>query len=644
MSGKLRALAILSALFGCEPATDQSSSALRYNAQMPLINYGGGLAMHAPTRVVMVMYGPWPSCAGPSCPAEILTYLVSHLGGSEYLKILETYWDTAGSLEANLSYGGLAFDNGSVHGLNLDWGPGVGMALNAMPRVIEDDVVPFFGADSSTIYVVVTSPEVSATNDGTLCGGHSSYPRNDGTVIKYAWVGSRNVEQSCGSINGPNAVFSPNGNPLADKMASTLAHELMETITAPVLGVGWWGAGGAGHDEIGDLCAGRFEPMQGGPPGYPIPLYHWNVQLGEQKYLLQQEYVNIPTVGCALRNPLGRNYGIGPPSVALPPGPAVEVMTVGTDGALYHNTVPATTWDRVSGRGAIPWGSKVAAIRDYPPWIDTFSIAANGSIRWDAVVGTTGSLWFLTAPGTARSGTTPAAVVTGSDSLEVFVMGPNKEIKQLSYSFGVTNLTTISPTGWIHDESDITAIERSGVIYLFVTSPEGKVYTNERRGGAWGGWISIAGTGIARLGTTPAAVVRTSGVDVFVTDSISKVRHISYTNPSLIPWPPFWDAVSDSGLVGGQTDVVAVVRGDSIIDLFAADASGIVKTAESSGSWPVSWSPVGTWTAPPSATPAVVSTDVNHMDLFINSADLGGFANHWDSGSWTPSGWYSIGP
>jgi hypothetical protein len=86
----------------------------------------------------------------------------------------------------------------------------------------------------------------------TSSGFHGSI-RVSGVALKYAHVGDHSKCLSCGAGILGN---SPNNNPGADAMATTLAHEINEAITDPVDGGGWW------FDSNGDENAvSPFEPM-----------------------------------------------------------------------------------------------------------------------------------------------------------------------------------------------------------------------------------------------------------------------------------------------------------------------------------------------------------------------------------------------
>jgi hypothetical protein len=84
---------------------------------------------------------------------------------------------------------------------------------------------------------------------------------------------------------------SPNNNPGADGMASIIAHELQEATTDPDLNA-WYDRRGY---ENADKCAWTFGKTYTASNG---ALY--NVTLGNNAYLIQQNWVNASGGYCAM--------------------------------------------------------------------------------------------------------------------------------------------------------------------------------------------------------------------------------------------------------------------------------------------------------------------------------------------------------
>ena len=145
-------------------------------------------------------------------------------------------------------------------------------------------------------YFVLTPQGVNSCFDtsGTscsysnFCGYHSTMSVSSNTITYADMPWAYNVS-GC-DVNNAFATGYPNSN-FIDPVVSVFSHELSETMTDPLVGNGWVDSSG---NEIGDKCAytygaagyGSTTGMNNNGGGY------WNVQLGGDVYLLQQEYDN----------------------------------------------------------------------------------------------------------------------------------------------------------------------------------------------------------------------------------------------------------------------------------------------------------------------------------------------------------------
>ena len=166
----------------------------------------------------------------------------------------------------------------------------------------------------NTEYFVLTPPNVGSCFDSTsidcsfssYCGYHDSITIN-GQLTTYADLpylyGSSgcDIDVSTGSSAYPQNFGYPNPG-FIDSEVSVFSHELSETMTDPDpngSSFGWMDSGG---NEIGDKCAyiyggadsGTYTGLNSDATGY------WNVQLGSDVYLLQQEFDNR-ILDCASR-------------------------------------------------------------------------------------------------------------------------------------------------------------------------------------------------------------------------------------------------------------------------------------------------------------------------------------------------------
>lgn len=247
------------------------------------INYHGGPVMTSGVDAYYIWYGNWSTNTATS----ILTDLMSNIGGSPYFNINTTYYGIVNSTNIPVNnvvrYLGGAIDNYS-HGTALSDSSVAAIVANA----ISTGAVP---EDTNGIYFVLTSADVNETSGfcTQYCGWHTH-----GTIgnadIKYAFIGN---PDRCPSACEDQSI-GPNGNAGADGMASIIAHELEEATTDPDLNA-WYDKRG---QENADKCAWTFGATYKTANGSLA-----NMRLGARDYLIQQNWVNAGSGGCALHYP-----------------------------------------------------------------------------------------------------------------------------------------------------------------------------------------------------------------------------------------------------------------------------------------------------------------------------------------------------
>jgi hypothetical protein len=129
-----------------------------------------------------------------------------------------------------------------------------------------------------------------------FCAYHSSMTVS-GTQVTYADMPWGYGAAGC-DVNSAFGAGYPNSD-FVDPVVGVFSHELSETMTDPLVGTGWVDSSG---NEIGDKCAytygsgghGSMTGMNSNGHGY------WNVRLGSDVYLLQQEFDN-QILNCASR-------------------------------------------------------------------------------------------------------------------------------------------------------------------------------------------------------------------------------------------------------------------------------------------------------------------------------------------------------
>jgi hypothetical protein len=200
----------------------------------------------------------------------------------------------------------------------------------------------------------------------------------------------------------------------------------------------------------------------------------------------------------------------------------------------------------------------------------------------------------------------------------------------------------------------VSAVSRgSGLIDVFVTAKDGKVYTaanGPQTNGKWAGWWP-AGQGTFLPGTPIAAVSRSQGrIDLFAIGLDQRVWSAAYGPVSANKWDWVgWFAILDETFVPGAT-VSAVSRKADQLDVFAVNLNGEVRTAAwapgaNNGKWGGWWRITEANGKFAPGTPiAVVHRSPDHLDVFAIGLDGCVWSAAWGpqtSHKW--AGWWRIG-
>jgi hypothetical protein len=261
------------------------------------IYYHGGPLLAAMTNVAAVYWAGTPIYAGGPTPGtfgsgtkdnSLVGFFLRHLGGSSYFNINTTYYDGTGAHVQNVvNYTQVWANNQSqvpANGQNVSDANIVTMLQYGFDH-------GYLAYDPATVYAVFTAGTVNLGGGfGTQYCAFHSY----GTVMvngaartvlyaampyDYAYPGA------C-----TNGTASPNGDPAADAEVNTLAHEIEETTTDMGL-TAWYDRRGY---ENADKCAWTwgttYKTANGGVA---------NMSIGGKDFLVQQNWVNAGSGGCA---------------------------------------------------------------------------------------------------------------------------------------------------------------------------------------------------------------------------------------------------------------------------------------------------------------------------------------------------------
>lgn len=288
----------------------------------PATYYGGPVLLGSP-NVYFIWYGNWKGSNTPG----ILEDLIKGYSGTGYAAIMTDYYQTPqaplqpptdGGLEGGMDSGAgdssvdaadawvppsgqhemLSGQVSFARSIYVGYTHGANLHDKDITGIIQDLLhagdLPY---DGNAVYFVLTSGDVTEADNydySTFCGDYCGW--HDGTFIDqvqvhFSFVGS---PLGCLDVCTMQTQFadaglpqSPNNNWEADGMASVIIHELDEALTDPMpSNVASWQDPWQ-YNEIGDMCAWRFDPT------YPtLGGSRANVRFGGRDFLIQQMWVN----------------------------------------------------------------------------------------------------------------------------------------------------------------------------------------------------------------------------------------------------------------------------------------------------------------------------------------------------------------
>jgi hypothetical protein len=275
------------------------------------IQYWGGAVMLGTSHVYIVWYGAFDSGT-----QAIINSFVSSIGGSPYFNINTGYFDSSGNSVSNsLTLSGSAQNN---------YSRGKSLRSSDIGGIVADTLAASqLPLDANGIYLVLTAGDVSVSGFGSsFCGYHSVRTVNSMNV-HYAFIG--NPAPAHLDNCAQQATNSPNNNPGADGMLSTIAHELSETVTDPNLDA-WYDSGG---NEVADKCSWNFGTTYTVSNGSLA-----NMNLSGNNYLIQQNWVNAAGGSCGLSASPG-------PDFAVWASTSSQRVAAGSSTASYQATIIA---------------------------------------------------------------------------------------------------------------------------------------------------------------------------------------------------------------------------------------------------------------------------------------------------------------
>lgn len=384
------------------------------------IQYWGGSVLLGTSHAYMIWYGTFDSGT-----MGIVNALVSSIGGSPYFNINTGYFDGSGNSVSNsLTLAGSAQNN---------YSKGKSLGSADIGQIVSDTLsAGLLPLDSNGIYVVLTAGDVSVNGFGTSFCGYHSVRTFSNTSVHYAFIGN---PAPAHMYNCAQQTNSPNGNPGADAMASTVAHEVEEAITDPN-GDAWYDSSG---NENADKCAWNFGATYTVSNGSLA-----NMQLGGNNYLIQTNWVNASGGSCGLSASPGPDFAMWASTGSQP-------VAAGSSTASYVATIiPVKGFSSAVNFtfSGLPAGATVGSIHASSTQatfqVSTASTVIPGNYSF-SMTGTSGSIshsatFALVVTGTSLS---PVTVAVGVISPE-----PSHVAQPYKVNFSLTAAGGI-PTGQV---------------------------------------------------------------------------------------------------------------------------------------------------------------------------------------------------
>ncbi len=261
------------------------------------IYYHGGTVITSPATKVVAIYWGNPNYAnlpavgaGPgSGDGTLIGTFLRNLGGSAYFGINTSYYNASNApVQNSVTYTGY-------------WHTGAGDPVpSAAPT--DADMINLIRAgiasgkiayDGTTVYAILSASGVNLGGGfgSQYCAYHTRGTTASGQVFYYsAMPYNQQYPSGCTS-----SLATPNADQAANSEVNTLAHEIEETTT-DARGDAWFDNRGY---ENADKCAWTWGTVQTASNGGKF-----NMVLGGTPFLVQQNWVNAGSGGCALSLPI----------------------------------------------------------------------------------------------------------------------------------------------------------------------------------------------------------------------------------------------------------------------------------------------------------------------------------------------------
>lgn len=260
--------------------------------------YHGGPVLQSGTKVAAVYWASTPIFVGGpavgthgsgSSDGSLVGFFLRNLGGSPYFNINTTYTDGSGRAIANsVSYTQYWANNTSAPSGTQSVSDAQMVAM--LQSGFNSGALTY---DASTVYAILTSGKVNLGGGfgSSYCAYHThgtvTINGVSRTVLYAAMPYNYAYPSACTSGLSP---ANGSADPGADYEVNTLAHEV-EEATTDMLGTAWYDRRGY---ENADKCAWTWGTTYTSASGGAA-----NMNLGGKDFLVQRNWVNVGSGGCA---------------------------------------------------------------------------------------------------------------------------------------------------------------------------------------------------------------------------------------------------------------------------------------------------------------------------------------------------------
>eukprot|EP00270_Netrium_digitus_P019253 TRINITY_DN7568_c0_g1_i1.p1 TRINITY_DN7568_c0_g1~~TRINITY_DN7568_c0_g1_i1.p1 ORF type:complete len:615 (-),score=95.36 TRINITY_DN7568_c0_g1_i1:244-1902(-) len=308
-------------------------------AFLSVLQYQGGPIMWQGANVYIIWYGSWLAQSqspirtflaslGPSNPGPPPSGSTGNATVRGWYNIIRAYHDNQGHyIPADVSLKGEVVDSYSMGRSTMLTDDN---ARQIVDKWTSGGQLPL---DGNGVYLVLTSSDVKMQGFCTeFCGYHTyNYFGPQGTVLQYAFIGNPSTQcpVGCATQYQQSSWRPPNGDAGVDSMISTIAHELVETVTDPLINA-WEVNNGY---ENGDICAWQFGSVVFSPGAQGVVFNV--VGTGGQPFLIQLNY-DITKQACVLQAATPPS----PPALQLPPPPILPPPSLMPPSSSTANPPP----------------------------------------------------------------------------------------------------------------------------------------------------------------------------------------------------------------------------------------------------------------------------------------------------------------